>query len=424
MKKRILLIELNEFSEDLLKLGAYKLKLRNIKKLLHLNSRDTTSLDENEHYGLDPWVQWVSIHTGKPSEEHKVKHLGDVVNLKKSQIWEKLGDLGYSTGLWGVMNGSLKKTKYSYFYLPDPWTITEKAKPQKLNKFLSLPRYYAQNYLEPSKKLLMLTFLDLLKFILSDWNFIYLRNEIIYALKVIFFNGLNNTILFGLFDLISHKIFIKYKINYDPNLSIIFLNCLAHAQHDSWTKNKIKKDMKIILEIVDMILSNFFEIINQDEAILVMNGLGQKNVEDKDYCIYRQKNPKSFLNFLGVKFDTFQQCMTNESHLFFKSKNNMLEAFKILDNIYISNEKLFYVELSEKNFSIFYQVNIFHKIFKEEYFLVKNKKHKFYKYFVLLADRTGAHIPKGRVFYKNILIEKLFYNYEIHDLILDFFKKE
>ena len=424
MKKRIFLIELNEFSEDLLRLGANKLKLRNIKKLLLLKSSETTTQDRIEHYGLDPWVQWVSIHTGTSSKEHKVKHLGDVGYLKKNQIWEKLGDLGYSSGIWGVMNGSLKKTKYSHFFLPDPWTLSEKAKPEKLNRFLSLPRYYAQNYLETSKKLLLKKFFDLFKFVLSDYNFIYLKNEIIYAFKIIIFNGLNNTILFSLFDLISHKIFIKYKNKYDQNLSIIFLNCLAHAQHESWTKNKIKKDMKVTLEIIDKMLFNFFEIIHEDEILLVMNGLGQKNVEGQNYCIYRQKNPKKFLHFLGVKFDTFQQCMTNESRLFFKSKKNMLGAFEILDNIYIRDQKLFYVELLDKELSIFFQINMFDRIFKAEEFIVKNKRSKFYEYFDLLAARTGSHIPNGRVFYKNINLKKLFHNYEIHDLILSFFNKE
>ena len=136
MKKRFLLIELNEFNEELLSEGANKLKLRNIKKLLSMQSSETNSADFEEHHGLDPWVQWVSIHTGEPSSVHKIKHLGDITNLNNTQIWEELGDYGFSSGIWGAMNASLNNTKGSYFFLPDPWTFSEKAFPSKLNNFL------------------------------------------------------------------------------------------------------------------------------------------------------------------------------------------------------------------------------------------------------------------------------------------------
>ena len=65
-KKRLLIIELNEFNEDLLFRGANTYKLKNISKLLDFKSSQTISMDEIEHHGLDPWVQWVSIHTGVP----------------------------------------------------------------------------------------------------------------------------------------------------------------------------------------------------------------------------------------------------------------------------------------------------------------------------------------------------------------------
>ena len=47
-------------------------KLKNILKLLDFKSSQTISMDEIEHHGLDPWVQWVSIHTGVPHKEHKI----------------------------------------------------------------------------------------------------------------------------------------------------------------------------------------------------------------------------------------------------------------------------------------------------------------------------------------------------------------
>ena len=62
MKEKILLIELNEFNIDLLKRGAEKLGLRNIKKILKFNHSETFSEDSLESQGLDPWVHDFSTY--------------------------------------------------------------------------------------------------------------------------------------------------------------------------------------------------------------------------------------------------------------------------------------------------------------------------------------------------------------------------
>ena len=104
------------------------------------------AMEKEERYGLDPWVQWVSIHTGLPAEEHKIWHLGDTSSLSNIQIWEKLSSLGYKTGIWGPMNSRQGNLSNNLFYFPDPWSFNESAYPKKLNSFLSLPRYYSKNY--------------------------------------------------------------------------------------------------------------------------------------------------------------------------------------------------------------------------------------------------------------------------------------
>ena len=80
--------------------------LKNIQRFLELDSSVTISTNEIEHHGLDPWVQWVSVHTGVPHESHQIDHLAETNNLKYPQIWDVLGKEGYTSGLWGIMNSS------------------------------------------------------------------------------------------------------------------------------------------------------------------------------------------------------------------------------------------------------------------------------------------------------------------------------
>ena len=76
MKKKLFILELNEFNLNILKKYSQKLNLTNVKKIIKFNSTKTYTKDkyhgDNNQYGyLDPWSQWVSIHTEKPSNEHK-----------------------------------------------------------------------------------------------------------------------------------------------------------------------------------------------------------------------------------------------------------------------------------------------------------------------------------------------------------------
>ena len=57
--------------------GAKKYNCKNIKKLLKLKSIKTFSSDKIQDKNLDPWVQSISINSGKKSKEHKIFNLGE-----------------------------------------------------------------------------------------------------------------------------------------------------------------------------------------------------------------------------------------------------------------------------------------------------------------------------------------------------------
>jgi hypothetical protein len=68
--KKILAVELNEFTVDLLVKAIKTIDLPAISRLLKFKKYKYVSEDKFESYEggcLEPWVQWVSIHTGIPS---------------------------------------------------------------------------------------------------------------------------------------------------------------------------------------------------------------------------------------------------------------------------------------------------------------------------------------------------------------------
>ena len=107
--KKLILIELNEINFDLIKIYSKKKKFNFFNDDFLSNLRITSS--ENIYKKIEPWIQWVSIHTGKTADEHKIERLGDINKLDSKQIFERVEELGYSVGAICPM-GHIAPTEY------------------------------------------------------------------------------------------------------------------------------------------------------------------------------------------------------------------------------------------------------------------------------------------------------------------------
>ena len=87
MKKNLLVVEINESDFDYFLYGSKKYNYSAIKKFFLSKEKLKTFTNDNfEGFNLDPWVQWVSVHTGKLSKDHKIYRLGQTLNKTNEQI--------------------------------------------------------------------------------------------------------------------------------------------------------------------------------------------------------------------------------------------------------------------------------------------------------------------------------------------------
>ena len=421
MNRKLLIIELNEFNTDLLRKGSNELGLSNIKRML--NMKHSKTFTENLAHGeLDPWVQWVSVHIGMPHSIHKITRLGELPDSNHLQLWEKLSKKNISAGIWGPMNASRSSATHCRFFLPDPWSFSELAFPRSLNKFLALPRYYAKNYIAPSLKELIKALSGTARFFLSFKMLDILKKELFNTIKSLIKYGINNPVLFCLFDIYSTRAFIKYKNNYDPQFSVLFLNSIAHLQHHKWETESINKLMAFCLQSIDRILGLLFDELNKDESVIIMNALSQRNTKGENHFIYRQIKPHSFLELLDINYETIEQCMTNDAHVFFSNKEERDRAFNKLVSFQLCGENLFYVELKGKH-QLFYQIEYFKYVKEGTKFQLENKTYDFYDHFTLLIEQTGSHVPCGDIFYQGLSLDSEMKNHELHNYIIDFYSR-
>ena len=419
----MIFLEINEFSPELMTRAAELLGAKNLKRLLNLKHSETTTDDKFERFGLDPWVQWVSIHTGKTSSQHGVGHLGDVPLLDHPQIWERLSDKGVSSGIWGAMNASKGSAVNCKFFFPDPWSFSERAYPEELNKLLAFPRYYSKNYGDLDKSKAFLELLKLVSFCIRPSimkTVIPLMPELI---KHLHKYGMSEYLLFVLFDLVNASIFATYYKKNKPDFSLIFLNSLAHLQHHKWTtKNGLSKEMEVAFCLFDKVLGIIFSLLESSQPLIIANAFSQYCSYDKNEFLYRQKNPEKFLNVAKISFVRVEQAMTNDGHVFFRSHDDALRGTEILRTATVDGDVLFYVELDPRApEKVFFQVTLWKELSKNAVMRINGMGFNFFDQFDQVTQRSGSHLQRGDVFSEGFVIPDKIYNHELYDYITKFF---
>src|SRR5882724_10557956 len=276
----MLLIELNEFNKDLLQNIAGIHQLKHLQQVLGWSHAATWTSDEYESGFLEPWVQWVSVHTGVPSRQHGVKNLGDVHNLAEDQIWERWSRRGLTSVVWGVMNGNRRKADGCKVFVPDPWTFSEDAYPAAYQGLIGLPRYLARNYLDFSRLTAARRGYDLVRTLLRSVK----GSDFVDGLRI-FLRGFRqfgptNAVFIVFFEYLSAMAFIRAVEQYRPDAAIIFINMLAHVQHHYWKAGdgtacpQIEFAAMVTDEILGKVLSRCKGVVGSGR-IALMNSLSQ-----------------------------------------------------------------------------------------------------------------------------------------------------
>jgi hypothetical protein len=416
----MLLIELNEFNRDLLQRLSARHGLENIARVLGWNHAVTWTSDEYDTGFLEPWVQWVSVHTGVPSSRHHVKNLGDVPNLAEDQIWERWSRRSVSSVVWGVMNGNRRDASACKAFIPDPWTFAEDAWPPKYQGLIALPRYLAKNYLDFSKLTAARKGVDLVRTLVRSTKGSDFRDGL-----RIFWRGLRqfgptNAVFIIFFEYLSAMAFIRSVEEDRPQAAIIFINMLAHVQHHYWQTGDGSDCPQIAFaafavdEILGKLLTRCGSKIG-DNRVVLMNALSQTcTIEEPPWILYRPNNHVALVAFLGVKATRVEPLMTYDAHVFFANQEDAAAGTAILEGARIEGKPLFYVEPDAHDpLKLFYRVAMTDPVGSDAEFIYRNKAARFAEYFTAIVQRTGKHNQNGDLFANFEIGRQKFLNHEV-----------
>ncbi len=436
--KNLVVFEINECDFNFFLKGSTKYNYPNIKNFFK-NRRviNTFTEDKVEGYNLDPWVQWVSVHTGKKSSHHKVFRIGQKLDKKINQIWENFKKKNIRFTLWGLFNSNLRDSKNIDVFFPDPWSFTQKAYPNKFNNFLKLPRYYALNYPNINIfKFIFYTFLFFKELLINKSLFYFIKKFKIF-LNIYVSSGYKSFNYYFFLDLISLEIVKNNIIKNKSNILIIALNSFAHYQHNYWDD---KKNEKFYFWYLNEIIKKISQIEKNYKSSICLNGFSQKKIKIRYH--FRPKQPKNFLELLNINFKSIKPNMTTGAQVFFKSLKDKNNCINILKNININKKFFFDVQNYKKEKKIFFKFNIFS--YKRNFNLNK-LDHKDFGVFnkkiffntvssdvstlntildnVNFMKSTSEHVNTGILYLKSFKINKnRIQNLEVYKYIIKHFK--
>ena len=409
---KLLVIELNEFNYEILKKYSKKYNFKYLKKILNFKHTKTTTKDvylgdNNQHGYLDPWSQWVSIHTLTGSKKHKIKNLGDIPKLKFKQIWELKKNINFY--IWGPMNATRRGSGNVKLFFPDPWVYSEKAYPENLNKILKPIKKAIKNRGNGSffKKIIFIgSIISILAKYIGFFSVFKNISQTLYD----FIKFKKNYVFFCNWEYLCLQVLIKIIETKEKFISIYFINSLAHVQHHYWLKKKYSKEITYCLKYLDIMIKHIYKKKNFN--ILIINGLSQKNAEKEELCLYEQKSHSYLLRRLNINFYKIEKLMTNDAFIFFKKKKDTLKCKEILMSMKFKNKNIFHVQIIDDK-KIFYKTNFIKKAKKNDLIFGNDCQLKFLDYFSFITVRRGIHSQNGDILSEKKIFPKKIENHNI-----------
>jgi hypothetical protein len=399
MKNKTILLGLNELNFDYIKFYIDQGLLPNFKKIFEIQPPIET-VSENEYNLLEPWVQWVTIHSGKSYKEHNIFRLGDIVNNPKlSQIFEELEAEGLLVGAVSPFNAENRLNNPSFF-IPDPWTKTNpsgnwivKALYQAVHQSVNDNAKSKMNF----KSIFSLGLGLLLYVPLSRW-FHYLKT-VFNAKKP----GAKALILDSLLADVHLALWKKNK----PDFSNLFLNSGAHIQHHYLFNSKayngnIKnpewycpKDYDPLIHILSEYDNQIGKLLRlKNVKLLIATGLHQQPHENLTFY-WRLKEHVKFAEMIGIK--NFLEVSPRMSRDFLVKFNNELDAVnaeKLLNGFYASNDDIKIFEVDNRGASLFVEL-VYSKDISESASIYSKesdlKLERFKSYLAFVAIKNGEH---------------------------------
>src|SRR5262245_53443715 len=103
----VILLEFNELTPSLIDRFIGEGELPNFSRFRNESQTFITEAEERAPF-LEPWIQWVTVHSGLNYRRHGVFHLDEGHKLTADRVWDVVAERGANALVCGSMNPAVK----------------------------------------------------------------------------------------------------------------------------------------------------------------------------------------------------------------------------------------------------------------------------------------------------------------------------
>jgi hypothetical protein len=347
--KPVVLLEMNEVSLPFLEKYAAQGRLPAFRLMLEKHGYVVTE-SESVYEQLEPWIQWVTLHSGLDFAQHGIFRLGDAVHSDVRQVFEILEEKGLRVGAVSPINAA-NRLRNAAFFVPDPWTAGAVSGPGNLRR---LYEAISQAVNDNAQSRISVKSLQWLVGGFARYSRLAnLPRYLQYALK-----ARKKPWTRALFlDCLLSDVFIKLWLETRPDFASLFLNGAAHIQHHyffnssaysgsqrnpEWYIGHGDDPVLEAYELYDSILGNV-ERAAPDARILVATGLSQEPCESPVYY-YRLRDHAAFLKRIGIEYNRVLARMSRDFLIECRDATQAKKAERVLRSGTLGEIPLFEVD--------------------------------------------------------------------------------
>jgi len=413
-RRPVVLLELNELTPSIMDRFIAEGRLPNFKRLRDRSEVFVTDAEERPPY-LEPWIQWVTVHTGVPYSEHKVFRLSEGHKAPQKRIWDLVSQAGGAVWVCGSMNCRYDPGTRGWV-LPDPWSTDAEPYPDALLPYFRFVQRNVQEYTNDRVPLTKTDYLNFVRFMvgngLSAGTAASIARQLIAEKKARGGRWRRAFILEELqLDLFS-AVYRRLK----PSFSTFFLNSTAHMQHRYWrymepelfkvpvSKEKQREYQSAILDgyrAMDKLVGRILKLIGDDVVVIMATALSQQSCLDYEETggkrAYRPKEFSELINFAGITSPhRVSPVMAEQFWIHFENNADASAAQKRLEALQVGGQSAMRVKRDESG--VFAACCLRHEISPDTVLQVVESDRSipfFDLFYAMEGGKSGMHHPDG-----------------------------
>ncbi len=317
--RRVLFLEMNELTwtiiDPLIKTGS----LPNFARMKRESAwAAPDSVERPPH--LDPWITWVTVHTGVDRSVHGANVLEqDASTINADRTWDYVSRAGKSVGIFGSI-GAYPPPPLAGFVVPGPFAPGNEVFPAYVAPVQELNRMYTQIHHKNARggsavDLAKLGF-QLLGLGLSPRTCARITKQL--ALEKV--DPSQHWRRVALQPLVNFDFFEKLYRRYRPHYATWHTNHAAHYMHHYWRawddskflapspedeKRKYAEAVPYGYQICDELLGRFLSLVDDDTVVVVATSMGQQPYVSELFpegrIVVRFKDMPAAIELLGIE---------------------------------------------------------------------------------------------------------------------------